>query len=72
LIPVTMKMEMVWGADFNGYEVGFPECSVISHYTTKIEVERNGVETFETLNVYIDCTNGNVVEKWITIEEEDF
>lgn len=67
-----MKMDMLWGADFNGYEVGHPECSVVSHYTTKIEVEKNGVETFEELNVYIDCTNGNVVEKWITIEEEAF
>ena len=54
-MPVYFE-DLHWESDWNGYEVGYPDLSVVGLYSTE--------DGNYTLNMYIDMETCKVLEFW--------
>ena len=57
---VNYAADLHWSSDWNGYEVGYPEISVVGLYTDKKE----------PYAYYINTETGEVLDAWTEDEEE--
>lgn len=52
--------DLHWWSDWNGYEVGYPEISIVGLYAMKLNPK---------VSFYIDMENGRILE--VLIDDED-
>lgn len=60
---IDVSVKMLWSSDWNGEEVGYPESTIVSLYTTESEEGK-------TLYLYVDIENNKILDFWIDDEEE--
>jgi hypothetical protein len=53
--------DLHWWSDWNGYEAGFPEVSVVGQYCFK---------DVPAINMYLNSENGEILEIWVEGEED--
>lgn len=51
--------QLCWQSDYNGYEVGYPNISVVGYYVSG------------DLNYYINAENGEILEYWSDMDEDN-
>ena len=53
-------MKIHWLSDWNGYEVGFPEVSVVGFYKSADSPDKY---------FYLNAETGDILEEWEEVEE---
>lgn len=72
MIPLSLKLnqDWAWSSDWMGEEVGL-NCESVGYYTSPIEFFTDSNDEDEaTLNVYVDNETGEILQMWVSKEED--
>ena len=71
MIPLNLKLnqDWAWSSDWMGEEVGL-NCESVGLYSSPIEFYDGSSEDEATLNVYVDNETGEILQMWVSKEED--
>lgn len=71
MIPLSLKLnqDWAWSSDWMGEEVGL-DCESVGLYSSPIDFYDGSNEDEATLNVYVDNETGEILQMWVSKEED--